>query len=299
MEAKMVTIRLAQIGDIPRQKEIWKLCFGDSDQYIDFYYANRYKAEDTMLLLTGGEIACMLTMVPIETIGSDQRRIAAVMLYAIATHPHYQRRVLATQLIDYTHNYLRYKEKVFSLLVPSQPQLFDFYGQQGYQPGFYIREIIFTREKIERWDAVATEPSQAAQLGPHEYNQLRNEQLRGRLYVAYADEEIAYQAQLSRQFGGDLFAISIGAERGCAVLERLPANQVFIRELLIGEQHLPAALRHIAQLLPGSEYIVRTPAFLGTQLGGTIRAFAMLKPLQPTAPEITPADLGFLGLAFD
>ncbi|MCX5780702.1 MAG: GNAT family N-acetyltransferase [Firmicutes bacterium] len=295
----MVTIRLAQIGDMPRQKEIWKLCFGDSDLYIDFYYANHYKAEETMLLLDGAEIACMLTMLPIETIAADQCRWASAMLYAIATHPQYQRRGLATQLINNTHDYLRQKEKVFSLLVPSQAPLFDFYSLQGYQDGFYIREILFTREQIENWDAATSCLDQSVRLDPHEYNLVRNEQLRGMLYVAYPDEEIAYQAQLSRQFGGDLFAITIGEERGCAVLETLPANQVFIRELLISEQHLPAALRHLAQLLPAAEYIVRIPAFLGARLGGTSRPFAMLRPLQPTAPEITPTDLGYLGLAFD
>ena len=30
-------------GDMDRQKQIWKICFGDDDAYIDFYFANRYK----------------------------------------------------------------------------------------------------------------------------------------------------------------------------------------------------------------------------------------------------------------
>lgn len=44
----MIEIRFAKMGETVRQKEIWKLCFGDSEQYIDFYYANRYKEDETL-----------------------------------------------------------------------------------------------------------------------------------------------------------------------------------------------------------------------------------------------------------
>ncbi|MGE5380745.1 MAG: GNAT family N-acetyltransferase, partial [Methylocystaceae bacterium] len=86
----MSEIRLAKAGEIARQKEIWKLCFGDPDQYIDFFYANRYHEQDTMVLIEEEIIVSMLTMIPVEIVAINQEHLHATMLYAIATHPQYQ-----------------------------------------------------------------------------------------------------------------------------------------------------------------------------------------------------------------
>ena len=36
----MIEIRPARPEEIPRQKELWKLAFGDDDAYIDYFYAH-------------------------------------------------------------------------------------------------------------------------------------------------------------------------------------------------------------------------------------------------------------------
>jgi GNAT superfamily N-acetyltransferase len=295
----MSEIRLARKGDLARQKAIWKLCFGDSDHYIDFYYANRYQEDETVLLLEDGEILTMLTMLPIKIKGSNKRTYNSTMLYAIATHPQYQNRGFATQLINFTHQHLRKKKNAFSVLVPSEKHLFDFYRQQGYQDGFYIREASFTGERIERWDFNESCPCIVSKISPEDYNQRRNEQLSGKLYVAYTDDEISYQEKLSQQFGGDLFGIAIDEVQGCVAIERLKSDQVFIRELLIPEQLIPAAVKQIARLSPAKQYVLRTPSFLGQQLEGTIRPFGMIRMIQDSDLEITADNQGYLGFAFD
>lgn len=298
-KVKMSEVRLANKGETARQKEIWKLCFGDSDHYIDFFYANRYKEEETMVLLQDGEILAMLTMIPIKTIASDKRSFNSTMLYAIATHPKYQNRGFATQLMDFTYQYMSKKKDAFSVLVPSDKQLFDFYRKQGYQDGFYIREALFTRKRIESLHIGATCQCTISGITPKEFNQRRTKQLSGRFYVSYADEEIAYQQKLSQQFGADIYGIEIEEVQGCVAIEKINSDKVFIKELLIPEQLLPVAVKHIAQLLPAKEYILRTPAFLGKQLEGSIRPFGMIRANQEIDFKITPEDLGYLGFAFD
>ncbi len=295
----MSEVRFAKVGDMARQKEIWKLCFGDSDHYIDFYYVNRYKEDETLLLLQDGEILAMLTMLPIKTIASDKRSFNSTMLYAVATHPKYQSRGFSTQIMDFAHQYLRTKKNAFSVLVPSEKNLFEFYRQQGYQDGFYIREASFTWEWIESWHVDETCQCTISGITPEEYNNRRNKQLCGRLYVSYADEEISYQKKLSQQFGADIYGIEIEAVQGCVVIERMNSDKVFIKELLIPDELLPVAVRYINHLLPAKEYVLRTPAFLGKQLGGSIRPFGMIRANQEIDLEITPEDLGYLGFAFD
>jgi hypothetical protein len=87
--------------------------------------------------------------------------------------------------------------------------------------------------------------------------------------------------------------------QGCVALERLKSDQVFIRELLIPEQFIPAAVKQIARLSPAKQYVLRIPSFLGQQLEGTIRPFGMIRMIQDTDLEITAENQGYLGFAFD
>lgn len=295
----MSEVRLARSAEIGQQKEIWKLCFGDRDQYIDFYYANRYKEDETMVLLQEGEIAAMLTMLPVKIAAPDKRSYDSAMLYAIATHPQFQNRGYAAELLAYASQYLRRKKKAFSVLVPAGKELFDFYQRQGYQEGFYIREILFTRKMIKKWPSAETGRCTMAAISPAEYNQRRNEQLSGRLYVSYNEEEVAYQKKLSQYFGADIYGLEIEGMQGCAALERLKADKVFIKELLIPEKYISAVVQYISRSMPAKEYVLRTPAFLGHQLNGSIRPFGMIRANNEIDLEITSEDLGYLGFAFD
>ncbi len=294
----MNEIRLAQKGEISRQKELWQLCFGDSNLFIDFYYANRYKEDETALLLEDGEIMAMLTMLPVSIEASGQS-YAAAMLYAIATHPEYRNRGYATLLIDFAHQYLAQKHLVFSLLVPAGKQLFNFYQQQGYQDGFYIREAFLTRNKVDSWDLAETAGSIMSVVSPEEYNQRRDQQLRGKLYVSYRNEDIVYQKKVSKLSGADIFGLKIEEVDGCAVIERINQDKIIIKELLINNEFIPAAVKHISRVLPAKEYILRLPVFSGEQLKGTIRPLGMIRAHNEINPETIIKDHGYLGLAFD
>jgi GNAT superfamily N-acetyltransferase len=295
----MLEVRLAQKGDIVRQKEIWKLCFGDSDRYIDFYYSNRYQETETVLLLEDQEICSMLTMLPIRILAPTKQTFKAAMLYAIATHPQHQNRGFASQVIDFTHQSLKEEKKSFSVLVPAEKHLINFYRKRGYQDGFCIREAVFTQEGIEGLNCHDHNRCILSKIRAEDYNLRRNEHLSGRLYVAFNDNEIAYQQKLSQLSGADIFGIEINGAQGCAALERLNPGRILIRELLIPDQYLQAVLKNIAALLPAPEYVLRTPAFLGQQMKGNVRPFGMIKKIQERELEVTAEELGYLGLAFD
>lgn len=295
-------VRLARIGEIVRQKEIWKLCFGDPDNYIDFYYANRYKEDETLLLLAEGEITAMLTMIPVKTVDTNDQSFNTAMLYAIATHPEDQNRGFASQLMESSNPYLRANNSDLSILVPAGKRLFDFYRKQGYQEAFYIREALLTRDMIDRLDS--SEISRFYQVAissitPEEYNQRRDLLLKGRLHIAYADRDIFYQKKLSQLSGADIYAIDIEGKLGCAAIERVNSDTVLIKEILLPEEFIHQGIIEIAQLLSAKEYILRTPAYLGEDLGGSVRPFGMIRADREIDIDLTPEAQGYLGLAFD
>ncbi|MEL7564075.1 MAG: GNAT family N-acetyltransferase [Dehalobacterium sp.] len=288
----MREVRLAGKGEVTEQKEIWKLCFKDSDDFIEFFYTNRYKEDQTMLLLHDEVISAMLTMVPVKIITGDTQSYNSTMLYAVATHPKCQNRGFATQLMDYTHQYLKEKNSACSVLVPAEKQLFDFYRRLGYEDGFYIREFM-------NLPVADTAKCMITDIDPEEYNQIRNQQLSGRLFISYANEEIIYQKKLSQKSGADIYRIEMGKVQGCAAIERLNSDKIIIKEILIPDRVLAAAVKQIANLLQAKEYVMRTPAFLGEHLAGTVRPFGMIKTAGESGLKITPRDLAYLGFAFD
>lgn len=295
----MIEVRTAQRGEVVRQKEIWKRCFGDSDSFIDFYYDHRYKEEETVVLLAKGKISAMLTRIPIRVVTPDHRDLNSTMFYAIATHPDDQHRGFATQIIDFSNRYLGEIHKELSVLVPAEKQLFDFYRNLGYREGFYIREAHLQDKEIDYLALRKAYSCKILPLTPEIYNQRRDQRLKGNLYVAYANDEIDYQKKLSQMSGADIYALASGAVQGCAAIERVTPDKVLIKEILFPSELLPSALKEIALRLPAKEYIVRTPIYLGENLGGSIHPFGMFKMQRKHGVEITPEAWGYLGLAFD
>ena len=45
-------------------KALWKLCFDDSDQFIDMYFRLRYKSEINVVIESGNEVISALQMLP-------------------------------------------------------------------------------------------------------------------------------------------------------------------------------------------------------------------------------------------
>lgn len=295
----MIEIRLAQKGEIIRLKEIWKHCFGDEERYIDFYFKNRYKESDTMVLLYEGEISAMLTMIPIQVVTPEQHTFPSAMLYAIATDPMFQSLGLATEIMNYSHEYLGQNNKAFSILVPAAKSLFDFYHKRNYHEGFYLRELVLTRENIELWDAINSAQPTIFSISPNGYNQRRNLQLKGYLHIAYADQDIDHQKKLSQMSGADLLAIDFENVKGCAAIERISRDKVLIKEILLPQILLKGAIQQISKILPAKEYIIRMPAFTGQVLGGEIRPFGMYRAQSNSKDIIGFDEQGYLGLAFD
>ncbi|MCO1602985.1 GNAT family N-acetyltransferase [Desulfosporosinus nitroreducens] len=296
----MCEIRLARKGETDQQKEIWKLCFGDPDSYIDFYFANRYKEDETVVLLHDGEIAAMLTMIPVRTVFPDDRSLNTAMFYAIATHPKFQNRGFATQLMDYSNNqYLRARKEELSVLVPAHTQLFEYYRKQGYQDGLYIREILFSREGADSLPVSKPFSCTILPITSEDYNRRRNSQLNGRLYISYPDENISYQKKLSQLSGADIYAINIDDIQGCLAVERITSDKVLIKEILLPDDLLNTAVKQIVQQLTAKEYVLRTSPHIGQQLGGSIRPFGMIRVQSAIDTLIMPEDLGYLGVAFD
>ena len=55
----MITVRPGLPEDIPAQRELWKLAFGDSDSYLDNFYDNYYRPGRVVVLEEDGAVRSM------------------------------------------------------------------------------------------------------------------------------------------------------------------------------------------------------------------------------------------------
>lgn len=298
-EWDMREVRLAAAGEIERQKEIWKRCFGDSGLYIDDFYLNRYHPDRTMLLLQDGVIAAMLTMLPVSITTAAGRRVDGAMLYAVATHPDYQSQGVGRQLVESAHQHLHDRGLIFSLLVPAYEELCEFYRPMGYREAFPLREVYVKRHDLFFVPAAPQSTCLIKPISPAEYNRRREHLLAGHPHVSYALPDIVIQENLARLSGHGIYAISLHGSEGCAVVEKGFGGQLSIKELLMAEDLVPETIEHLRQLALGQSTLVRMPAFYGEGCGGEVRPFGMIKMIAETDLDRADLDNAFLGLAFD
>lgn len=289
----MINIRFAQKDDEPYLKQLWKLCFADDDNFIEFYFKNRYSEHKVIVLLSDGIIASMLTIIDI-TQNCRLKPHKAAMIYAVATHPDYQKRGFAARLMAFCDDYLIKNEYDLSVLVPAGQSLFGYYNKQGYKNGFTLRETYLLYENINCINNNIHCKMQPVKAD--DYNKIRNNFLTGTDYIQYNDREIEYQKKLSQFSGADIYSFELKSTVGCIALE-IFNNTLLIKELLIPDDLLNSVLVQIVKQYKYEKYILRTPAFCDTGPGENIKAFGMIKSFCNS--DLYLPSNNYLGLAFD
>jgi predicted acetyltransferase len=124
-------ITTAKNVNVSELKNLWKLCFHDEDAYINFYYENRFKAEETLVYLVENQVVAMLTLMPGFVVHPNEK-LPVRYVYAVATHPEHRRKGYAAALMEYA-NYVEDKDYLGTFLVPASASLFQYYEALGYQ----------------------------------------------------------------------------------------------------------------------------------------------------------------------
>lgn len=192
--------------------EMWRLCFGDPDEYINFFLENAFKPEQTLLARDGEKIAAMLTLIPFEAV-SENRTFAGRYIFAVATHPDYQKRGISTALLDESHRVMKESGVDFSVLVPASESLFDFYGKRGFETQFYIDRKKVSTDNSESVTAIRPSVSSLLSMSQQRDFHFGKSSLFcrwGTDFLAVLDKECAFQ-------GGSVLSFKYNASVGYCV----------------------------------------------------------------------------------
>lgn len=123
-------------------KALWRLCFGDREEFIEMYFDSRYNNEVNITIDSGNEIISALQMLPYPMTFCGQE-VSTTYISGACTHPDYRGRGVMRELLSQAFTRMLKSEVLFSTIIPAEPSLFDYYARDGYVPIFrYIEQPI-------------------------------------------------------------------------------------------------------------------------------------------------------------
>ena len=123
-------------GQIPQLRSLWKEAFGDTDAYLDSFFALGFAPDRCRCVTEDGRVTAVLYWFDCSCRGQK-----LAYLYAVATAKDSRGKGLCRQLMDSTHNHLKTAGYAGAILVPASDSLRQMYEKMGYLPGTRIREL--------------------------------------------------------------------------------------------------------------------------------------------------------------
>ena len=284
----MILTRPSVEADVPRQRELWALAFGDSGPYVDNFYNNYYRPERVLVLEEDGVVQAMTAWFETEFVVSEQEQYRAAYLYAVATHPDTRGKGFAGKLLQYADAYLKEVQGFQAVTtVPAQPSLHNFFGANGFRECFTHNQLVLGKmdeETVKKLDLIA--------INACEYGILREEMLKNVSHIAYPADALEYQAGCCAISGGGLYKLRTAEGEFLLCAEGMENGALMLKELLSGQNRENELKNGLFQALPAFCGLLRVPG------GGT--KFGMLKWLEPHLKEKWDwSRQAYMGLAFD
>ena len=124
------------------RKELWQLAFGDSEAFVNRFFADAYSPRRCRCAWEDGRLAAALYWFDAEFAGQK-----FAYLYAVATHPNFRHRGVCRALMADTLDCLTARGYDGALLMPQSGALREMYARMGFRDCCTVSE--FTCEAEE------------------------------------------------------------------------------------------------------------------------------------------------------
>lgn len=132
-------------------RNMWKICFDDDDNFIDFQFSRKYKNENTLIFFDGEEAAASLQMFP-YSITFYGVKVSFYYLAGLCTLPQHRKKGYMALLIHKAHEIMKERNIPLSILVPAEEWLFGFYEKYGYEQVFEKNDKpIFLKKLLDKY----------------------------------------------------------------------------------------------------------------------------------------------------
>ncbi len=216
-----MTIRYAIASDKNSLKQIWFICFGDEDDYVEHFLRERWTGKNCLVAEEDGNVVAMLFLLPAE-IRVEEEWNPVWYIYACATLPGYRGGGFMRQLLLKAGEEA-VRQSVFALvLVPASDSLYNYYEKSGFSR-LYKKPVKGCVPAVPgNKEEVVTEQLVAEILS------IRNSVLTGELDICWGKDHMRFVLDdLARQNGGAVFtkdgyALLENRDGEFAIKEQLP-----------------------------------------------------------------------------
>jgi len=233
--------------DRPQLKELWKIAFDDSDEYIDSFFSCFLRGDTCVVAEADGIVVSAMYIVPdIRLFPYRKNVLTAGYTYALATLPAYRGRGIGSAVYRAScETVLKTADAAFVL--PAEKSLYPFYEKDGASPFGGVREIRVTKAEL-----AGITPRMSVRAPAGQYAGMREWYLSEMPHATFPEELYDHFEATGMEF--------FMMEGGAAAAETV--NGICrIPELLAPDVDGLSAIAGIARWCPAEEYIVRTPLF--------------------------------------
>ncbi len=260
-------IRKSSIDDINDLKSLYKICFSDDDNYINFYYNNCFSPENCLVYIKDNKIVSSLFNIYIDFYFYN-KKYNGQYIYAACTHPDYRSKGIMSDLINYSYSDKMDNKIDVSILVPQEESLFKFYSKLGYKKFFYINELCFNKK-----DLIINNDIVISNMSKEKFIISRKEYLNNfNITINYKDDKILNYIYDEILFtNGVIYSIYINGKNKYALCYSLD-DYLFIKETSLTIDELSKCLYKISCNFNNDKIIVRSFAN-----NNSYKPFAMCK----------------------
>ena len=126
----MEIVRMAKKEDKKAFFELWKICFGDSDAFCNWFFENRFLPQYSVCLEIEGKVVSCMQSFPV-VLNIRGRAVDGVILAGVSTHPDYRKRGYMGKIFPYILQVLREKGVLVAIHTPA---LLNSYFSFGHYP---------------------------------------------------------------------------------------------------------------------------------------------------------------------
>jgi len=140
---------IEQANDKTKQevRRMWKSCFNDSEAFLDLYFSETYRNENTLIYFEENQAVASLQMLPYQFTFCGEEVAVSYVSGACTLHA-YRNCGCMKKLLSAGFSLMREREIPISILIPAEAWLYDYYAQYGYETVFEADENEIPLSKI-------------------------------------------------------------------------------------------------------------------------------------------------------
>lgn len=131
--------------------DLWRSSFNDTDEFVQLFFDRVYKEENTLAIEKDGKVVSALQMLP-YTMTYYGKEISVSYIYGACTLPSERGQGHMRALIQEAFQVMEHRDVALTVIVPSDPWLFDYYRELGYTEAFDYSENEYIRSSEAVWE---------------------------------------------------------------------------------------------------------------------------------------------------